>query len=487
MLHKIAILFIDDAMIHHLDGVAQGVAPAVKVGSEPILSADQPWEKDYQVGSYINVIHDEEDGLFKMWYGVGRRLSDQRGEEADGLAYAFSKDGLHWEKPVLDLVEDGGSTHNNLVFPFFRWGAGHGVFKDPIEHDPARRYKMLFMLQSASMAFAGICQPVCVAYSADGIHWNVPPGWLNPVIPKGTDTQLVAYWDPAIHRYVVFLRGRPNVRLICMSESDDFESWSDRRIIVAPDELDPPQDHEFYGMSSMPYRDLRVGFLSIFHTLNEGWIAQNQIEPWMPEWMNQMDVQLTYTLDGRNWRRAGNREPILVCGDQGAFDSGAVYPPNAPFMKDGEVWMYYGGSNDLHAEPPRHGEPVQRGINLAKIARDRLVCLTTDGQGVATTTTLGVNADALWINADASEGSVRVELVDPFDRVIEGRSSEDCVPVTGDHLRQRIEWKGGVSSGSGAEKAGLESKMVSQSKGGCRVRIYIDRAKVFALYTELQG
>ena len=61
------------------------------------------------------------------------------------------------------------------------------------------------------MRFAGIVQPVCVAYSPDGIHWNVPKNWLNPVIPEGSDTQLNAYWDPKLHKYVVYLRGRPNV------------------------------------------------------------------------------------------------------------------------------------------------------------------------------------------------------------------------------------------------------------------------------------
>ena len=231
--------------------------------------------------------------------------------------------------------------------------------KDPIELDPTKRYKMLFMFQSASMRFAGIVQPVCVAYSSDGVHWNVPKYWLNPVIPEGSDTHLVAYWDPNLHKYVVYLRGRPNVRIICMSESDDFESWTPREIIVQPDAQDPPQDREFYGMSSLAYRDFRIGFLSVFHTLNEGWIAQNQIEPWMPEWMNQMDVQLTYSKDGRTWHRAGARERILVCGPRGSFDSGCVYPPHAPFVRGEEIWVYYGGSNDLHGEPPRHGEPTR--------------------------------------------------------------------------------------------------------------------------------
>ena len=46
------------------------------------------------------------------------------------------------------------------------------------------------------------------------------------------------------------------------------------QVIVAPDELDPPQDHEFYGMSSMVYRGFRIGFLSVFHVMYEGIVAR---------------------------------------------------------------------------------------------------------------------------------------------------------------------------------------------------------------------
>lgn len=196
---KTAFLFIDDTHVENFDNIERGVTAAEKVSTRPLIEKDQAWEKDWLIGSYINVIYDEEDGVFKMWYGVGRKLSDARGDQADALAYAVSQDGLHWEKPVLNLFEDDGSTNNNLVFPFFRWGAGTGVMKDPIETDPAKRYKMLFMFQSGDMIFAGIVQPVCVAYSADGIHWDVPRNWRNPVIPQGSDTHLVAY-----------LGGRPN-------------------------------------------------------------------------------------------------------------------------------------------------------------------------------------------------------------------------------------------------------------------------------------
>lgn len=481
---ELAYLFFDDGCIDTdtLENVTKGVVPAQRVSSEPILQKDQPWEKQWRFGSYINLIHDSEDGLFKMWYGVGRRLSDGRGEVADGLAYAVSEDGLHWEKPVLNLVEDDGSTANNLVFPMFRWSTGTGVMKDPTELNPARLYKMLFMLQTNEMAFAGIVQPICVAYSPDGIHWDVPQNWLNPVIPKGTDTHLTAYWDPKIRRYVVYLRGRPNRRIICMAESDDFENWSPRKVIVEPDEHDPPQDHEFYGMSSMAYRDFRIGFLSIFHTLNEGWVAHNQIEQWMPKWMNQMDIQLTWSEDGRNWHRVGNREPILACGPQGNFDSGTVYPPHAPVVVGDDIWIFYGGNNGLHGEPSRDGESERRAIGLAKIRKDRFVCLKSEGRGTVTTTSLGVRPDAMWVNVDASEGALQVELIDPFDRVVPGCRREDCIVIREDDTHHRVQWK---SEGHVATEAtgGLEKKMVSQGRGGYKVRIFLDRAKLFAIYS----
>ena len=480
---KSTFLFIDDTHLETVDKVRRGVAVATRVSQEPLIVADSPWEREWHIGAYVNVIYDDAEEVFKMWYGVGRTLSDTRGEDENALAYAVSEDGLRWEKPVLNLVEDGGSSENNLVFPFMRWAAGTGVMKDPVETDPARRYKMLFMFQSGDMIFAGIVQPVCVAYSADGIHWDVPKHWRNPVIPEGSDTHLAAHWEAKIRRYVVYLRGRPNVRIICMAESDDFESWSPRTVIVAPDEADPPQDHEFYGMSSMDYRDFRIGFLSVFHTLNESWIAQNQIEEWMPEWMNQMDIQLTYSKDGRTWHRAGNREPILECGAAGSHDCGYVYPPHAPFVHGDEVWLYHGSSNCLHGEEPRLGGEHHKGISLAKIEKDRLVCLKAEGDGgVAITVPLSIEPHELYLNADATGGSVRVEIVDPFDRVVAGYAKEDNVPFSGNETGYKVQWRGEVPGSARRQGEGLEEKMVSQAGGSLKVRFYLDNARLFALY-----
>ena len=186
-------LFIDDSFVESSSGLERGVEPAEKLPGPSLLACDNFWET-WDLATYFNIMYDDDDQVFKIWYSVIRDnlrhgYGDVRGEESFALCYATSVDGLHWDKPILNLVEEDGSTANNLVWPFYRWAGGHGVFKDAADPDPERRYKMLFTLSTVEMSAVGITQPLCAAFSADGIVWNAVKGWVNPVIPTGTDTQ----------------------------------------------------------------------------------------------------------------------------------------------------------------------------------------------------------------------------------------------------------------------------------------------------------
>ena len=66
---KSAFLFIDDAFIENLDNVVKGVVPAKKVSQQPMIEKDQAWEEEWLIGSYINVMYDDDENVFKMWYG----------------------------------------------------------------------------------------------------------------------------------------------------------------------------------------------------------------------------------------------------------------------------------------------------------------------------------------------------------------------------------------------------------------------------------
>ena len=76
---------------------------------------------------------------------------------------------------------------------------------------------------------------------------------------------------------------------------------------------------------------------------------------------------------------------------------------------------------------------------------------------------------------------MQVELVDPFDRMISGFSKGDCVPFTGDEMAHRVRWKDDRRAAAGT--GGLEDKMVSQAAGTFKVRVYLNNAKLFALYS----
>src|SRR5215213_5375832 len=84
-------------------------APRLRISQrtvDPLIKADKPWES-YCLG-YCQVIHTA--GKWRMWYGS---FDHKYKNDSDNfLCYAESSDGLHWDKPDLDLVMYDGSRHN---------------------------------------------------------------------------------------------------------------------------------------------------------------------------------------------------------------------------------------------------------------------------------------------------------------------------------------------------------------------------------------
>src|SRR5205085_2473589 len=80
------------------------------------------------------VWYDPKDQLFKMWYKASYK------EGATG--YATSRDGIHWEKPVLDVVPG-----TNLVIA--GWRDSSTTWLDSSEKDPLKRFKMFRSVKPA--------------------------------------------------------------------------------------------------------------------------------------------------------------------------------------------------------------------------------------------------------------------------------------------------------------------------------------------------
>ena len=93
--------------------------PAAQNGEHNIVP-ERPWET-FIVGGWGTVM--EDDGLYKMWYEAsafdGTKAEDNLSEEQlhqylykhlkRHVAYAVSRDGVHWDRPKLGLIDANGS------------------------------------------------------------------------------------------------------------------------------------------------------------------------------------------------------------------------------------------------------------------------------------------------------------------------------------------------------------------------------------------
>ena len=61
--------------------------------------------------------------------------------------------------------------------------------------------------------------------------------------------------------------------------------------------------------------------------------------------------------------------------------------------------------------------------------------------------------------------------------------ARNCIPFSANETEYQIQWKGDPQDADESKAGGLEQKMVSQMRGGLKVKVYLDRAKLFALYT----
>jgi len=68
------------------------------------MDFDNPWEGPYC--GYTTVFQDGD--LYRMYY-LGYP------DKANYSCYAESKDGIHWTKPELGLIEFKGSKQNNII------------------------------------------------------------------------------------------------------------------------------------------------------------------------------------------------------------------------------------------------------------------------------------------------------------------------------------------------------------------------------------
>ena len=137
-----------------------------RMSAEPVLSADQPWEKVAVMCPHV--IWDESTKLFRMWYSGGEQY------EPNAIGYATSPDGLHWTKHSGNPIFGPGTEK---VFDQSR------VAGCQVVHHGGWHYIFYIGYRDIDHAQIGI------ARSRDGLTgWERHPD--NPIIRPGQDS-----WD----------------------------------------------------------------------------------------------------------------------------------------------------------------------------------------------------------------------------------------------------------------------------------------------------
>lgn len=462
--------------------IAQRWWPAVKHG-EPVVCGDKPWER--HVLRHGSVHFDQ--GRFKIWYNCEAACPPPG--NTFWVGYAESNDGIHWEKPELDVQPWGEHRHTNLV-NLVR--GSPSIIADQSDPDPAQRFKACGFIDVEQVEpERGRSYPgngFYLAHSADGIDWTEypteqPVGTTHDVGTFVPDRSRGRYLGTAKQMVRYNLVDR---RSIAITESQDFRIWSSPITVLVTDSLDDrlalergAHHAEFYGMSLMPYEDLYVGFPWVFYG---SW-------PLMPDprrrtgWWGEIEPQLAFSYDGYYWSRTPNRQPFIPLGLPGEFDSGLIQLIGRPVEVGDEVWIYYSGASRDHAyfvspliahtafeyRTDMEWEKVGNVsvISLAKIKQDRYASLSTGTQGSFTVAHGRLDGRRLLVNARARLGSVKVQILDADGSPISGFTVEDCKPFTGDSVRGEVEW---------------QAKSLADLPPDCEVqfRFVLDYADVFA-------
>ena len=496
-------LFWDDYRIHSMKHVKLKLNPAVKAPNNPVIRADRPWEMPSVpegVGMdlhYGTVFYDPFQQQFRMWYLVTTLVTTPKQDSINPVwCYATSKDGYHWEKPSLGLVEFEGSTDNNILKDENWPKIKGGIFVDQHEKDPAKRYKAMSQktVQATVPGESEVMETfVWNLYSSpDAFNWTPHPD--NPVIkpdgspllnPQGNPPHKGMWraylwgptasmgWDPIRGVYAMHVENCRHractlgKRLIGRSESPDLVHWTQPSTIIVPDDQDPPH-LEFYSMWTSTYEGFYIGML---------WNYRPGPPPPAPRRREErlyIWPQFVSSRDGIHYDRRF-REPVIPLSAEPEWDSVTIYT-HQPIFHDGKFFIYYNGGNfrGRHAENVS-GPGAMAAMGLATVPLDGFVSLDTEagyeGYGEVVTSSFTFSGNRLQINmGPASSGKpcdVKVEILNPDHFRLLGYTFDDADSLTQAGVANVVTWKG-------------KSEVSELAGQSIKLKFYLKNAKLFS-------
>lgn len=472
------ILMADErAMLYHA-GLKQVLHIPERHQANPVIANDRPWEMAI---AYCTIHRDEETGRYQCWYQsyAGGRAKNPTRRVV--LCYATSQDGLVWEKPKLGLFDFNGDPDTNIVLVGnggLSVNYGASVLFDALDPDPGRRYKLAYwdFTERGGQQIPGLC----VAFSDDGLHWTKYP--LAPLLQGayGDPTQaplaedainepterpaisdvMDLMWDPLGKQYVIYSKtwidgsdGRRFwKRAVVRTTSKDFVHWTRPELLMSPTRQ---EDGQFHGASVFYHQGLYLGLLQ---RLDFGGFDTGGT--------GNMPIELIWSEDGLKWNRPFTDLFFMpINKNPDAFDAGCLWTCSTPVHLENTTRLYYGAYPGWNADL----NAATTGVGMMSIPKDRWIGMVpVDEVGQLTLKPVFLDKGTrITLNADASGGEIRSELIYPSGYRVKGFTGEQVVPFTEDNLEHSVRWK--------------SDSLDKLKPGFYQIRIHLRNATLYAL------
>jgi len=304
--------------------------------------------------------------------------------------------------------------------------------------------------------------------SADGINWKQLP---IPISVEHSDTNIVAYYDKILQKYVMYTRNYPleprsqkipydgfrdqwgvGRRSIGRTESDDFSHFPVSEVILEPTPDMSPADMLYTnGRTTIPGApDHHLMFPTIWHRDTD-----------------TTSIAFLSSHNGKLWNYIPG-SPLFHTPPFGQWDGGCVFTAvNLVESPDGSFTLPYTGFNVPH-KYPRKLQSYDTGLMLWP--KGRLIALEAVGKGAFATVAIVPPGRKLKINAVTQRVSkILIEVVAYHDgKTILGRTFDDCDPIVGDQHFKTVTWKGKDDLGFKEDTAIM-------------LRFKMEKAKIFGL------
>ena len=482
-------VFIDERFLGSAKGIELVVHPPTKTGELTIVP-EHSWETS--IYAYSTILKEED--TYHLWYdAVAPRKKPPDGGDAvwqggmiRSLAYARSRDGIKWEKPMLGLAEIFGSRQNNVVLGYGAGGIKGGLHSTAVFIDPkapsGEKFRMVAYVVEMPRALQVFSSP-------DGIQWKLTH--KNAIVFESKehhlDSQNLVFWDDRISRYVAYMRRnlRPagsQGRVVARSESENLGHFMNAEVtpvVLAPDRLDPHYYDarenryipiiDFYTGPVVKYpwaEDAYYMFPSVYYSYHSRFHHEFKDEPvfdFQGDGQSKansgpLDVRLAASRDGIEWHRH-DRRPFLELGMKGEIDSKSIYMVLGlvPALNEREMYLYYSASDRLHGYGYHPQSEILTRVGLgsagnqpqaltrAVLRRDGFISVRAAYTGGEfTTPRLRFDGRELVLNVNTSAvGTVQVEILDQLGNPIEGYRLPDCDRIhTANEINRPVNWNG---------------------------------------------